>query len=116
MSEIRVLEANEYDLLKDTPGGEFFTPENSIVLIAEDNGKVIARCAIMNVVHAEGTWIQEGRRNGIMLPKLEQALLGKARAVGLKFIHMYASDAMQESVLQRLDWTRLPLSIWAKEL
>lgn len=115
--EVRVLEANEYDKLKDTPVGEVFTPDNSIVIVVEDaNGKVVGRMALLNLIHLEGTWIEEGKRNGLILHKLEEALLAKAKECGLKYIHTYAPTLMHEDLLQRAGWERLPFSVWAKEV
>lgn len=112
--EIKILEPSEYSLLKDTPDGQLFTPENSVVPAAIEDGKIVIRLPLMNLIHLEGSW--SDRRRGETFKKVEELLYEHAKKLGLSHIHTYAPTLAHEDILQRAGWERLPVSVWTKEL
>jgi len=114
--EVKVLGPNEYDALKETPSGEVFTPDNCIALVAIEGEEVVGRMTLMNLIHLEGSWIKDGHRNSQTLRALEQAIYAEAKRLGLTYIHSYAPTPAHETMLQRSGWSRMPLSVWVKDL
>lgn len=114
--EIKILDNNEYDLLKSTPDGELFTPENSIVIVAVNGNGVEGRTSLMNLIHLEGTWVAEDKRGTTLGYRLEKAAIDKARELGLKYIHTYSPNDEISDVLSRLGWKEVPVKVFAKEL
>lgn len=114
--EIRTLGSEDYDLLKGTPGEGFLTPDNSLVMVAEEGGKVVGHLALINLMHLEGAWVDPSKRTEAVIQRLEEAVLAKAKESGLKYVHVYAPTVEHETFFQRRGWERLPLSVWAKEL
>ena len=114
--ELKVLGPQDYNMLKGTPGEELLTQDNSVVIIAEEDGKVIGHLALINLIHMEGAWVDPSRRSEAVIQRLEEAVLAKAKESGLKYVHVYAPTVEHETFFQRRGWERLPLSVWAKEL
>jgi hypothetical protein len=112
--KIRVLEPDEYkrlEVIKDEP---IPNPECSRVIVAEDNGEIVGRLIICAPAHLEGAWIRPDHRGGTLLQEMELQAARVVREMGIRMVLFYAVDELMERYLQRMDYSKLPWSVWAK--
>jgi GNAT superfamily N-acetyltransferase len=113
---IRRLAPDEYGVLTDIADGFMPNPNNSIVIAAFDNDKLVGRTCFLQMGHIEGTWVDKQHRNGFIGFRMLKALEKEAYGHGFTTSLAYAADEQVEKYLERLGYMKQPLSIWAKEL
>ena len=113
--KLRVLEENEYGVLKSF-GDRFFPPEQSVVVIAEDDREIVGRVMLLAPAHMEGPYIIPKFRGSGLLFRLERRIVNEAKNLGASRILAYAANEQIESYLARLGYERLPMTVWIKEI
>lgn len=96
------------------PMAATLNPDYSVVIVVEDlDGKVVAQCAAINVVHVEALWESEEVRGDVGVSRaLLEALVGELTAHGVKEIISQAVEPAAEAMLEAAGGTRLPGSTW----
>jgi N-acetylglutamate synthase-like GNAT family acetyltransferase len=117
MMEVRLLEANEYGLLDQIQGEDHAepSPDNSIVAVAIEDGKIKGRLVLLNVPHLEAIWIDPEERGRAILARMEAVLLGKLKELGAKQVIGFAVNEKMESYLERRGYSKLATA-WIKEI
>ena len=115
MSEIKILDRSEMDRLKSIEEGYVPNPEQGIVIIAEENGEIIGRMMMLDMVHIEGTWVHPNHRGGTVGARLMKRLVKEAKDIGISKLVAY-SDMMTDDYMARLGFKRQPFTIWTKEI
>ena len=93
-------------------------PIDSFVSYAIEQNEIIARLGAMPIMHLEGLWIREDRRNSLILPRLvakvENKLISEGRSIAMAF----AVDGRPEMAdyLERLNYLEMPLKVYSKAL
>ncbi|HUD64659.1 MAG TPA: GNAT family N-acetyltransferase [Candidatus Sulfotelmatobacter sp.] len=114
--EIRRLNSSEYDELLKIEEGYRPEPEHSVVVVAKQDGAIVARTMLIRPFHIEGTWIDERFRKGTLGLRLMMRLEKEAKDAGLTKLFSYAADADIESYLERLGYTKQPVTVWTKDI
>ena len=118
--KFRRLNADEYkQILPFIHDGFCPDPRSSTVLIAEKGGQVIGRIFLLAPVHLEGPWVREPERtrtlgHGISLV-LVKAAEKEAKSFGISKLFAYGTEET-EPALQKLGFSRSPMSVWEKEI
>ena len=81
-----------------------------------DGSEVVGRMLLIAPMHIEGTWVKEGHRNGLTGMRLMSRMEKCAKDNGLTKIFAYAADPDIENYLQRLEYVRVPVTVWGKDL
>lgn len=113
---IRALAPEEYGCLTQVEEGVVPDPENSRVVVAIDNDKVVGRAMIVAMPHLEGTWVAPDARGGTVGYRLERAVCEEAREAGLKKLMAFSTDPKHTQYLQRLGWRAETYTVLSKEL
>lgn len=116
MIEIRRLHPSEYDLLKTFGDGYCPDPEHSVAVVAENAGRIIGRIFLVSPVHCEGIFVEHPWRNSPVFKRLVDAIELEARAEGIKSLHAYAINEQMADYIARLGYTKMPLTVFGKEI
>jgi Acetyltransferase (GNAT) family len=116
MIKIERLHPSEFDLLKEVHDKFMPSPDKSVAVVARSGEAIIGRIFLMAPTHVEGPWIAPSWRGGPLFKRLVDAIEIEARSEGIKSLMAYAVDATMELYLERLGYTKLPMTVWAKEL
>ena|ERR1044071_5470184 len=94
-----------------------FPSDARVLYIFEDN-QIIGRLALLNVLHIEGAWIREDKRNGLILSKLfdhiEVELKNEERTSALSFARENDEDVI--NYMKRIGYEQLPFKVFLKPL
>lgn len=93
-------------------------PPECTILAAFDNKGLAARTLLIQLPHIEGTWVREDLRKGRvgykLIKEMETTLLSAGRS------HIFAfsetTDETISSYMERLGYSKMPLTIWSKNL
>lgn len=116
-NEANILEEHKLD-----QSIRFPWPPNSHILYAIDENKdIVARMALIQLPHIEGTWIREDYRNGLiatrMIAKVENFLIEHQRTAAFAFIKNENTEDIQvQNYMQRLGYIELPIKVYVKAL
>ena len=115
--EIRILKPEEYHLLDDIPAPDAvrLNPENTWVVAAVEDGRVIGRLVALSLPHLEGAWIAPEHRGRTIGAQMESVLTDKMKELGASLVMAYATDETMESYLTRLGYSRLATA-WRKDI
>jgi hypothetical protein len=93
-------------------------PPDSTVLYARENGEIVGRTAIIELPHVEGTWVAESKRGSSLALRLIRKLEEEVAALGRSHLFAFAFDSQPEvsEYLERVGYTRFPVTVWAKSL
>lgn len=92
----------------------FCTPENTSVVVVEEDGRIVATMGVLRVTHFEGVWIDpEHRGNAGVVRRLLKASTDIALGHGEQFVFGGASDDRMRDILGRLGGVRMPLEFYA---
>lgn len=116
MIEIKRLESSEFGILPKIHDGFRPDPKSSVVIVAEDGGKIIGRAFLLAPVHLEGPWINPRWRNGTLAGRMFDAIKTEAKAMGITQLFAYGASKQLEGYLERLEFTRKPLTVWVKAI
>jgi hypothetical protein len=117
MMEIRLLKSGEYSLLNQITGEDHAmpSPDNSLVAVAIEDGKIKGRLVLINIPHLEAIWIDPGERGGTILARMENLLLDKLKELGAARVIGFAVNEKMESYLERRGYSKLATA-YIKEL
>jgi|SRR5688572_9316479 len=113
--EFKLLTGPELNLID--PQGVTW-PFDTMGIVAFEDGKLVARTAIMNLPVIEGTWVDPEKRNTFLAARLIQKIeqlyveLGKTHAMAL----VYDEQPEIEGYLKRFGYEKQPVTFHAKEL
>lgn len=96
--------------------GVQFPPNRSIALVAENDSEIVGTVFLVEPLHIEGPWVKESERGGILGYRLMQAAENAARGIKVKTLFAYAATDELADYLQRLGYSKMPLTVYAKEL
>lgn len=91
-------------------------PDNSIAVVAEDQGKIVGRMFLVAMPHIEGTWIHPDKRNGTIAYRLEKAMSEEAKRRGIPMLLAYVPTPEVAGYMQRLGYKREPYIVLSKEV
>jgi GNAT superfamily N-acetyltransferase len=103
----RILPPNEWHRLD---GNEqlgnvwpFLRPDDTRIVVVEDEGEIVATWAVVRVVHVEGVWVKpEYRRRSLRLVRqLFQSMYEAARQFGVRNVWTSASTPEVEHLLEK---------------
>lgn len=93
-------------------------PADSIVAVAEAEGKVQGRSAIISLPHIEGTWVAQSHRSTTLAYRLVRTIEGVLKRAGkthaFAFIEKDRADVFD--YMQRLGYREMPFTVLSKEL
>lgn len=112
MAEVRTLAPNEWEWLDQTS----LTPDKAICVAAIDGGRVVGQIYLVNIAHLEGISIDEKYRGGILFHRLVAHAEEQARELGLTQVLAFAKGAQMEEYIERLGYSKMPLTVWQKGL
>lgn len=114
---IRTLTAPEYSRLAAIADGIIPSPDDSIVIIAEnESGDIIGRMFLVDVPHIEGTWVADSERGGTVGFRLERAMCKAAAGLRLKKTFAFVTTAEHANYLLRLGWEPTEYRVMTKSL
>lgn len=117
MTTVRVLDPEEYDLLRQVPDGFMPDPENSVAVVAlDDSGRLAGRMTVVVIPHLEGTWVREDFRGGTVAFRMEKAVIERMRELGPKKLLAFVVDETHEGYMERLGYRKLQMTVWEKEI
>lgn len=116
MIEVKRLASDEYEILSTVQEGYCPDPDNSIAVIARNEGKILGRVLLIRPFHIEGTWIDEEYRKSSVGYRMFMHIEREARTMGHTRIFSYAPNEEIEGYLERLGYKKLPVTVWAKDL
>jgi len=84
-------------------------PPETVVLVVERDGEIVASWIAMPVWHVEGVWVAPAhRKNATVAKRLLTGMRGVLRALGLRRVITHALDDEVRGLLAHLDATPLP--------
>jgi len=110
------LPSEEFDTLLTIEEGYVPDPNQSIAVVAKDDGVVIGRMMLIAVAHVEGAWINDRYRNGTILERMTKEIEKQAREAGLKTVFAYSDKLDMDGYIERLGYDRTPLRVFRKDL
>ena len=119
MSTIKLLEGEERVQALALDGFVIPVAEDTLVLGAVEDGRVIARVILLQMLHLEGTWIAPDRRGGgILARRLVKAAEEMIVKCGATHAMAYTPEADPKigEYMQWLGYTRFPVTVWAKQV
>ena len=116
MIEILQLEKSEFPILRTIEEGYCPDPNSSIALIAKDGDEIVARMLLIAPAHIEGTWIKESHRGGAIFFRLMSQMEICAKRAGMKKVFAYIAAPEIEDYVGRLGYSRVPVTVWGKDL
>jgi hypothetical protein len=117
MTMIKVLSADEWDILKEADDHFAFDPSMSLAVAAIDPaGHLCGRTFIVNIPHLEGFWLRSDTRNGTVGHSLELRAVQELRDHDARKVFAYAVNSEIEGYLRRLGYSKLNFTIWQKEI
>lgn len=114
--KIERLPDEQFDCLLEIEEGFAPDPNNSIVVVARDDGEIVGRMFLLSLAHIEGTWINAQHRNGTVLLRMIKLMESEASKVGLKTIFAYAKTEKVGSYLERLGYKKTEMTVFEKEI
>lgn len=81
----------------------FLRPEDTQIVVVEDDGQIIATWAVVRVVHVEGLWVRpEYRRRSLrMVRMLFQGMYDAARRFGVRNVWTSAETPEVQQLLEK---------------
>jgi hypothetical protein len=116
MIEIRRLHPSEFDLLKTFSDGFMPPPDSSVAVVVENAGRIIGRIFLVSPVHVEAPFVERPWRNGPVFKRLVDAIEIEARAEGVKSLLAFAADEQMAGYIERLGYTKMPLTVYGKDI
>lgn len=113
--DIRVMTPQEYNGLVDKPE-PLELPKDAVVVGIFKDGRLIARTAVVNMIHLEGTWIAQEERNGMLGARLVAQAEKEARGAGATTMIAYTAEKQHGEYMKRLGYEKADLEVWMKGL
>jgi hypothetical protein len=112
---IERLAAKDFSVLAKVEEGFMPACDKSIVIVAKNANEIVGRLLLVSPAHVEGAWVREDFRNGFVLARMMEKLEEEAKREGLSKLMAYGNP-INEDYLERLYFTRIPLTVWEKYL
>jgi N-acetylglutamate synthase-like GNAT family acetyltransferase len=109
------LASKDFSVLAKVEEGFMPVCDKSIVVVAKKNTEIIGRLLLVSPAHVEGAWVRDDFRNGFVLARMMEKLEEEAKREGLSKLMAYGNP-INEDYLERLYFTRIPLTVWEKYL
>lgn len=115
----RILDPAEYDKLEPTnmpPLFPFVKPEDiQVVVVEDDDGKLLAAMTVLRVVHFEGAWINPENKGMGATRSLLRLACDVARGWNDRFVMGGAetSDSTMHEVCSRLGGSYMPMNLYS---
>jgi len=116
MTRIEKLTPEAYGLLKTVHEGFCPDPRTSIALVAKDGEEIVGRVFLVAPVHAEGPWVRDDRRGGMIGKWLMDWAEQEAKMAGCKHLFAYGDNEELEGYLVRLGYEKQNLTVYKKAL
>lgn len=114
---IRTLPPEEYHRLAAVADGIIPPPDDSLVLVAEnDAGEIVGRMFLVDVPHIEGTWVSPEARGGTVGARLERQMCRAAAALGLLTTFAFVTEPAHADYMKRLGWNDTGYTVLTKSL
>lgn len=93
-------------------------PEDTVVVFALENERVLARSSILNLPMIEGTWVCEDKRGTTLAYRLVKHVEDVYRDQGKTHAFAFSWNQQPEvgEYLERIGFEKKDLSIWVKQL
>src|SRR5208337_3486664 len=115
--KIQKLRTNAYDVLDSVHDGFKPNPKESVVLVAtNDNGEVIGRTFLLAPAHVEGVWVREDQRKQGIFTEMVARIEAEAKSIGIQKLFAYGANEYMDRQIERIGYTKQPLTVWTKEL
>jgi|ERR1700684_324769 len=112
----RRLKPVEYEKLLNVDDGFAPDPNHSVAIVAENGHHIIGRIFLVAPAHVEGLFVEPTWRNGLVMKQLVDAVEIEARAEGISRVLVYAKDSEMADYIERLGYTKLPVTVYKKDL
>lgn len=106
----------EYEKLMTVDDGYTPDPNRSIAVVAENGHHIIGRIFLIAPAHCEGIFVEPAWRGGPVMKRLVDAIEIEARAEGISRVYAYAVNEEMEGYISRLGYTKVPMTVWKKDL
>lgn len=113
MITVRKLEPEEYTLVDY---GKHLDPDESIILGAFVDGKLIGSVAAVCPVHVEGYRVDEEHRGSLAAWLLHKKLVAEMKERGITKLFAYVTCDEHKQYMRRLGYTELPWAVMEKEI
>jgi len=113
---IERLPEEEFYLLKDIEEGFTPDPQQSIAVVAKQDGRIIGRMLLVGMAHIEGTWIADDFRNGTIAVRMIREMEKQATETGLKTIFAYSDRPEIDEYMERLGYASTNMKVFRKDL
>ena len=115
---VRTLDPGEFPKLADIEEGFVPNPARTIAIVAEDNGEIVGRMLLMDMVHLEGSWVRPDHRNGSVGYRMFQRVLAEAKRIGITGLMAYTdkTDLDVTNYMERLGFEKQPFWVWSKDI
>lgn len=93
-------------------------PDGTLVLYAVEQGEIVGRQAYLLLPHLEGNWVKEEKRGSTLGYRLVRKMEERVAESGYPVVFAYALDSQPEvgDYLERMGYSRQPVSLWMKEV
>ena len=112
---IESVSPERYPMLQDIADGFVPNPATSKALIAKENGEVVGRVFLLAPAHVEGIWVRDDKRSTPLGKQLMEAAESEAKQSGITRLMAYGVSET-ESYLERLGYSKMPLTVWGKTI
>ena len=117
--EVRTLSPSEWVNLETgfPPLGTTLRPEDSQVVVVEDNGKIIASVGTFRVTHFESLWIDpEYRGNAGVARRLMKGAIGAAKKWTDQWVWGCSGTDHMNDILTRMGGVKMPVDTFVVPL
>jgi GNAT superfamily N-acetyltransferase len=115
--KIQRLRDSAYDALDHVADGVKPDPRSTITgVVTDDKGEIIGRIFLMSPAHVEGVWVREDLRKQGVFTDMVRWVEQQARSIGISKVFAYGADAYMDRQIERLGYTKQPLTVWTKEI
>ena len=118
MSIIKLLEGEERAQALSVDGFTIPVPPETLVLGAVEDGRVVGRIMLLQMLHLEGTWVAEDKRGSTLAPRLVKAAEELLVRCGSTHAIAYTPESNPQigQYLERFGYSRFPVTTWQKSL
>jgi hypothetical protein len=111
------LAPKDFHLLKNIGDGFMPDPQRSVAIVAlHEPAGIVGRLFIVSPAHVEGAFVEKPWRNTPVFPMLMKRAEIEAYKEGLKQLLAFAKDEQIADYVERLNYKKLPLTVWSKQL
>lgn len=114
---IRELAPEEYGRLAGHPRGHPVPdPATSRIVIAEEDGQIVAFWPLTQIVVCDGVWVDPAYRGTLLPARLWAGIRQILDATRVEVLHSFAASPEVAGYLERLGFTLLPYAVFSCQL